>query len=118
MIQHEFVPYEQTIQLKELGFDLPSISGYSIPDSDKILANAILFQQAFRFIRNKYKVFHNIEFGSNVFWIFYGYNEKDRTFQIINNNDGKYWSVYEDAELECLKLLIAHVQPIEKKTKK
>jgi hypothetical protein len=117
-MQHEFVPYKQTIQLKELGFDLPSISGYSIPDSDKIFANAILFQQAFRFLRNKYKVFHNIEFGSNVFWILYGYNEKDRTCQIINNNDGKYWSVYEDAELECLKLLIAHVQPIEKKTKK
>jgi hypothetical protein len=46
----EFVTYEQALALKELGFDEPSISGYSYPNSDKLLSQAILYQQAFRFL--------------------------------------------------------------------
>jgi hypothetical protein len=49
----EFVPYQEALELKELGFDIPSISGYSYPDSDNLLTQAILYQQAFRWLYQK-----------------------------------------------------------------
>lgn len=47
----EFVPYQESIELKSLGFDIPSVSGFSYPDSDNLLTQAILYQQAFRWFR-------------------------------------------------------------------
>ena len=102
--QTEFIPYEQALELKELGYDLKSVSGYSYPDSDKLLTQAILYQQAFRWFREKY-----------------GYAGIPNPFgyEILDRDDINYeWAAlyeevsnnYEEAELACLKKLIEIVK--------
>ena len=58
-MEKEFVPYELSIELKELGFDEPCFGGwdknkkwYYHPDSD-IIVDAPLWQQAFDWCLNK-----------------------------------------------------------------
>lgn len=118
MIQHEFVPYEQAIQLKELGFDLPSISGYSYPDSDKLMANAILFQQAFRWFREKHNLLSYISLGVSEEQDRIG-SEYDEYCYVIEGLNGLgydnydyefFFKTYEQAELACLKKLIEIVK--------
>lgn len=59
-IEKEFIPYEQALALKELGFDEPCIRGWDKnrkiwyhPDSDIVLGN-LTFSQAFRWLKEKY----------------------------------------------------------------
>jgi hypothetical protein len=104
----EFIPYEQALELKELGFDIPSISGYSYPDSDKLLTQAILYQQAFRWFREKYfldaEIYLNHELGHK----FYHY----LILQLVRENiewksrNITKFKTYEEAEFACLKKLI------------
>lgn len=48
-----YISYDQAISLKRMGFNEPTISGYSYPNSDKVLAQAITYQEAFEwFIKN------------------------------------------------------------------
>jgi hypothetical protein len=100
----EFIPYEQALELKELGFDIPSISGYSYPDSDKLLTQAILYQQAFRWFREKHGLFGCIDLQAcnPSHWFIridkieindYLYHSEDENIQ---------YSTYEEAELACL----------------
>jgi hypothetical protein len=108
----EFIPYEQALELKELGFDIPSISGYSYPDSDKLLTQAILYQQAFRWFREKYfldaEIYLNHELGHK----FYHY----LILQLVRENiewksrNITKFKTYEEAELACLKKLIETLQ--------
>jgi hypothetical protein len=102
----EFVPYEEALALKELGFDEPCFGYYLCKNSafgvelelttnwidllpyDSSSCKAPLYQQAFRWFREKYDLVHRI------------------------NRDGGYWicailDLYdEEAELECLRKLI------------
>ena len=91
----EFIPYEQALELKELGFDIPSVSGYSYPDSDKLLTQAILYQQAFRWFREKYEFTYSIG-KTNIAVVHYL-----GTTQLLQNNDS-----YEAAELAAIKWFI------------
>jgi len=43
----EFIPYEQALELKELGYDIPSISS----EHGHVWEREILYQQAFRLFR-------------------------------------------------------------------
>jgi hypothetical protein len=132
----EFIPYEQALELKELGFDIPSISGYSYPDSDKLLTQAILYQQAFRWFRKQ--VFPKIvinEKGDSVqgmlslLPLVYLNNYeiqviKESIYHTLDNFSGakipSYQAAhifngytvptYEEAELACLKKLIEIVK--------
>ena len=104
----EFVPYELAIQLKQLGFDVPSVSGYSYPDSDNILTQAILFQQAFRWFRDKYNLKPQITTTWDE-WDFYIPESEYNDIPIRQSSDT--WT-YEDAELACLKKLIEVVEEI------
>jgi len=117
----EFIPYEQALALKELGFDepcfcywytrqgsFPSIRTKDIqfngwknyPDSNTV---APLYQQAFRWFRQKYNIFGLVEGG-------YADGKNIFTYVIWNNFKDDYCddyvSTYEEAELECLKKLI------------
>lgn len=90
----EFVPYEQSIELKELGYDLDSVSGYSYPDSDKLLTQAILYQQAFRWFREKHNFTYSI--GNTNIGVVHTI-----TTHLLQDN-----ATFEDAQLACLKKLI------------
>jgi len=94
MKNKEFVPYEEAIELKELGYDIESVSGYSYPDSDKLLAQAILYQQAFRWLREKYGFTYSVG-TTNIGVVHVG-----TTFLLQDN------ASFEEAQLACLKKLI------------
>lgn len=60
-----FVPYEQALELKELGFDEPCFGFYNDMENNKPMGgnfpcdgrnSAPLYQQCFRWFREKYKM--------------------------------------------------------------
>ena len=108
-MEKEFIPYEQALVLKELGFDEPCFGYYTgdkkhllirpnmgrrNEDLNDIVCAAPLYQQAFRFFREKYKSNFIIGFGN------------DGGYYRIGNLFSKWYKTYEEAELECLKKLI------------
>ena len=122
-MEKEFVPYEQASELKELGFDEPCFGYYTgdkkhllirpnmgrrNEDLNDIVCTAPLYQQAFRWFREKHRLYHSItrEIGintSDIFFVASFYKGK-------KGNSPKNTCIssktYEEAELECLKKLI------------
>jgi len=123
-METEFVPYEITLALKELGFDKPCLGFYLFEDTDHLMINgeddmyynpssinltlAPLYQQAFRWFRKKYKLEMIRISPLDVI-----------TYYIASNNipieqNGKIFFItgdyLEKAELECLKKLIEIVK--------
>jgi hypothetical protein len=129
-MEKEFVPYEQSLDLKELGFDEPCIKGYT--EQSKGLINfanthtntsvkntlptkpftAPLYQQAFRWFREKYKLYSHVRESYSF----------DNTLEFVTQINGSYvnhgivdkpvnrFETHEEAELECLKKLIEIVK--------
>jgi hypothetical protein len=126
----EFIPYEQALALKELGFNEPCLGRYWIKDfqirspknynaSDEKIdsVSAPLYQQAFRWFREKYDLWQDI---SVFVW---DYDKNQLGFHIttylnpINVNTEKkrhleVYETYEEAELECLRKLIQIVKDL------
>ena len=111
----EFIPYDQALELKELGFDddlclfyyadNEALRIYHQSDIEEDLIGAPLYQQVFKWFREKYQIYPNIvksaKFGDWICeWQSFGGN-----FQVI----GAYHH-YEEAELACLKKLIEIVK--------
>ena len=120
-MEKEFVPYEQALALKELGFDESTytwrqhgngISGdvegkrdYYNRKGDVYVALP-LYQQAFRWFREKYCLNSFIVDSKSYDWYF---NINDmQTDDVIS--EVLYFKKYEEAELECLKKLIEIVK--------
>ena len=120
-IEKEFIPYEQALALKELGFEyITTIFAYDeakelytrsgIPHDFNIrgLLSAPTFSQAFRWFREKYNLWNMIypRDGWN-----YSINRVDETTSCSGES---FHSVeinkYEEAEIECLKKLIEIVK--------
>jgi hypothetical protein len=65
-MENEFISYQQALELKELGFDEPCLGyhnyngthffDYKPKTDDKNLTKAPLYQQAFRWFREKYNL--------------------------------------------------------------
>ena len=105
----EFIPYEQALALKELGFDEPCFGYYSIdslnlktptfnlekPFEYEWCLPAPLYQQAFRWFREKHGLRHFIEYD-------YGYYIALIQPPLVYSHG----DTYEEAELACLKKLI------------
>jgi hypothetical protein len=116
-MEKEFIPYEQALALKELGFDEPCLAIYSFKDLKigtfsnlSSTYNTILtplYQQAFRWFRENYKIFSCImteySYGGNI--SAYHINGLHQS----NISKGDFYN-YEEAELECLKKLIEIVK--------
>jgi len=129
-IEKEFIPYQQSLDMKELGFDEPCFGIHFEEGLNPFLmfasqygeegasANggilAPTFSQAFRFFRKKYKLHQNIEqYCGEKFY----FNIKDmvhprrwneypvKILETFNESDSQ-----EEAELECLKKLIEIVK--------
>jgi hypothetical protein len=120
----EFVPYDRALKLKELGFDEPCFVLYKASNSNQLAyaphgittnsqlsqgdSNNIaapLFQQAFRWFREKYHIIGEPKYkgGLTTKTSWYDY--------IIYSNidwkeDNKQYKTYEEAELACLDKLI------------
>ena len=116
-MEKEFVPYDESLALKELGFDKPCMRGWYKnleiwyhPNSDIILDNPT-FSQAFRWFKEKYKLMLCITPCSDGEYIFtlYDLNKCDlevfvEDIEIMESEDS--YEFFEDAELEGLKKLI------------
>ena len=113
---NEFIPYEEALALKELGFDEPCIKyywtdgmfakGYEDPFNYNKRDNVIsapLYQQAFRWFR-KNKIRSSVsEFDINNYMYFID----DGIWRDI---EVPGYDTYEEAELACLKNLIEVVK--------
>jgi hypothetical protein len=112
----EFIPYEQALQLKELGFNEPCFGYWNIdpylpkptfnlvkPFEHEWCLPAPLYQQAFRWFREKHNLIGLVDGG---------YDNSKNIFTYVIWNDFRddifddYYSTYEEAELACLKKLI------------
>ena len=127
-MEKEFIKYEQALALKELGFNEPCFATY---DEDKefeiqdfeqnydtfpshIIA-APLYQQAFRWFREKYEYYYHIfplqitasdKTGYRYSWEIYNH-----TPECITEDRSLLGSLtYEEAELACLRKLIEIVK--------
>jgi hypothetical protein len=133
-MEKEFIPYTEALALKELGFDEPCI-GYATIEYKDVVHCGIsfkihketdlptkpfgvpLYQQAFRWFREKYNLRGFIGFRPNVKQFdchIYDMSlsgleyTKQRTMEEFSK-DPKV-GTYEEAELECLKKLIEIVK--------
>jgi hypothetical protein len=119
----EFIPYDQALALKELGFDEPCLGWYQ----DKTLRIDVntnqsikfhehlgrfkgcffapLYQQAFKWFREKYDLHAYVDSmrlttGETVYSYVIEITDGEES------DDGKNWRTYEEAEIACLKKLI------------
>ena len=111
-LDKEFIPYEQALALKELGFDKSCYAYYDgagyvmIKEMVHCVISAPTYQQAFRWFREKYCLNSFIVDSKSYSWYF---NINDmQTDDVIS--EVLYFKTYEEAELECLKKLIEIVK--------
>ena len=118
----EFIPYEPSLALKELGFNEPCFAWYDgrYPSSinqdycknpeewlNVIHCATPTFSQAFRWFREKHKLYHTINMFGDWDKPQYSYLVSGRTM----NNPAHMWHFedkdsHEEAELACLIKLI------------
>ena len=105
----EFIPYEQALELKELGFDddclgyyytdpnaatIPILCIYK-PYKNEFCLHAPIYQQAFRWFREKYNLTYSIGYTNIVVVHFHN------TTSLLQDNKS-----YEEAELACINKFI------------
>ena len=132
-MKNEFIPYEEALALKELGFDEPCVGTYHSRGNRKgeftfgifqhpkrnSQANTVsgtyigekgcyapLYQQAFRWFREKYKLLHtvNIDLSNNLKDKVYIYTIEDHLGSIVDRS--REYNTYQEAELACLRNII------------
>jgi hypothetical protein len=141
MIENEFIPYEQALALKELGFDEPCLGywrnedspnpitigqyttkediEYEISGQDEyhnfknIIALAPLYQQVFRWFREKYVLLGFIEpangYEDKSLFAFYICDDEQNIVDdshSYSKDSSLHFRNYEEAELACLNRLI------------
>jgi hypothetical protein len=130
-MKNEFIPFQQALELKELGFDEECLGKFyynhleiggnwrndDFKEDPDIFISAPLYQQVFRWFREKYNLRGFIGFRPNVkqfdchiYDMSLSGEEyvKQRTMEEFNK-DPKV-GTYEEAELECIKKLISIVK--------
>jgi len=97
----EFITYEQALALKELGFDESCMASRDM-NNNKGLIQIPLYQQAFRWFREKYQLDSSIALVANGYGF---YIHKNRNYTNKGESYGMYIT-YEEAEQACLDKLI------------
>jgi len=115
-MEKEFIPYELALELKELGFDESCLGWFKnnelTTSFNDLYTNpkergkrfeiikAILYQQAFRWFREKYNLKFHIREDN--------WNNWCSVYILISDEHERVgdYLTYEEAELECLKKLI------------
>ena len=112
-MKNEFIPYEQALALKGLGFDEHYFAWYNqrqtllcfedadfLDDMDEVQCIAPCYQQAFRWFREKHGLRHFIEYDNG------HYNA------VVQSSLVYHCDTHEEAELACLNRLIILITPI------
>jgi len=130
-MEKEFIPYEQAFALKELGFDEPCIAFYTQNaygdgkklqwfrkpndcNSDYVFISAPLYQQAFRWFREKHNLLGGV-YSNASGWAWEIHDNVGGTHRFASEYTGDclysgMFTSFEKAELECLKKLIEIVK--------
>jgi hypothetical protein len=125
-MEKEFVPYELALRMKQLGFDETCCGYYdhSIKELDTISSEvcerlckhdthikAPLFQQAFRWFREKYSGYHGVSDTDFLFELTIN-GEFIRVTSTLKENRifQENGSSYEEVELACLEKMIEIVE--------
>jgi len=131
-MNNEFVPYELALRMKGLGFDEPCLAWYDGRYTSSINENYCknseewlntihcatpLYQQAFRWFRDKHNLFgkvYVVNFGADEysFDVYDLYEEKTKYDNFIGTGtsySGTFYT-YEEAELACLEKLIKIIE--------
>jgi hypothetical protein len=125
----DLIPYQEALELKQLGFDEPCMAFYDGKGNSTIYYNSLrdgsgdykpfkaterlkwfgspTYSQAFRWFREKYQVVGIVKFGSNDF-TYNIYNED--AIGLLTKDSLNFNGTYEEAELACLKKLIEIVK--------
>jgi hypothetical protein len=122
----DFVPYQEALELKQLGFDEPCFGLYAPPSKTVFLHHygllsakeqvlAPLYQQAFRWFREVHNlnswVTKEHKYKQPFCWYIQdNYSKYDSDFMTDGIHYNTYFKTYEDAELECLQKLIELVK--------
>ena len=137
-MEKEITPYEQALALKELGFNRRTFAQYNTHQGNEWILTfdlsgegqypnnssacvAPLYQQAFRWFREKYKLFaticHDHRNINDVTPYFYMIDDcPSLNYKVYRTQEDVYiqktlvYKTYEEAELECLKKLIEIVK--------
>ena len=124
-MEKEFIPYEQALELKELGFNENCLARFDgsgfrmLPVYDPLKNNEVkeswfcvtpLYQQAFRFFREEYNMLPTI-YSNASGWRFEYHDNEGGTHRYDSGYTGDCemsgaFTSYEKAELACLKKLI------------
>lgn len=126
----EFCLYEEALEMRKLGFDEPCFAAFvpkfmlqpandtnsalqEISESNRNICTAPLYQQAFRWFREKYNFYSNIlgeSLNGELNGYYYSITEEGwiNYYESIDNN--RLYKTYEEAELACLQKLIKIVQ--------
>ena len=128
MAQQEFIPYEQALEFKELGFEEISLDAYykttdggvslvRFPDEERQInypferIPAPLYQQAFRWFKENYRLDSYVKYlykSKIKVGYYYGIDEYEGVQFQMEFDD--YFETHEEAELECLIKLIKIVK--------
>jgi hypothetical protein len=134
-MKKEFISYTQALTLKELGFDEPCFGYYqksAVIGDNTILpiqirnkasnfndneyskmgvpfCSAPLYQQAFRWFREKYGLYSIVDIDSPPITFYYVITKKTQGGIGVQNEKFNF-NTYEEAELACLKKLIEIVK--------
>lgn len=130
-MEKEFINYEEALALKELGFNKPCLGYYTgdtmhfvlrslilrINELESYVVTAPLYQQTFRWFREKYNLDGSITIDvwntKKAYWRITGGIEN---IIFVNNSnelydwESGYFNTYEETELDCLKKLIEIVK--------
>ena len=116
----DFVPYNESLELKELGFDEECFrygdSDSSYIDTPSSIEERMInpfnktikiptFSQAFRWFREKYNLFYDILQYIDKDWKYTTYSDNVDDF-----SQSGFYRTYEEAELDCLQKLIQIVK--------
>jgi hypothetical protein len=116
-MKNEFCTYEQSLALKELGFDEPCFSYYTEEGLIKIYHQsdiypdfipAPLYQQAFRWFREKYDLFGCIDLQTCTpsHWFIRIDKIEINDYIYHSEDENLRYNAYKEAETACLDKLI------------
>ena len=113
LMKKDFLPYQQSFDMKWLGFDEPCFGFYDMLDYNTIVIgfrdnknSALTFSQAFRWFREKYQLHSTITSISQESWQWHIQKPGQQLGKLYDED----FYTYEEAELECLVKLIEIVK--------
>ena len=133
-LEDEYVPYQESLDMKELGFDEPCLGYYHICNTDELKEiyecdyffheksgnfnsdclslKAPLYQQAFRWLLKHHNLYGVIIPTETMNWTFKTMTVVEGIVEVppYKHVDAYDYNTYEEAELGCLKKLIEIVK--------